>query len=175
MGTVYKLLHNTRITVEWYVLIAGNNAKPRVVTCLWLACHRRLATKDRLVKWGLITEVKRCPCNEVERINHLLFGCAKMKQIWRSILQWIQVEHQPLPWDDEVKWLTTYCGGKGKRVWIMRVAIAKTIYHCWKLRNAICFENHIDCENIVNNIIEAIIHRSWHCKRYREYTTQLMM
>lgn len=99
----------------------------------------------------------------------------KMKHVWRKFLQWIQVDHNPLPWLDEVQWLNAYCRRKGKKVWIMRITLAETIYHCWNWRNVVCIDNHIDSNSIVNTIIETIIHRSWHRKRYREYTAHLMM
>ncbi|XP_058732853.1 uncharacterized protein LOC131604429 [Vicia villosa] len=170
MGKVYQMLHMDQTRVDWYELITGNNARPRAVTCLWIACHRKLATKDRLVKWGMLIDSKCSLCEEEENIDHLFFVCEKLKMVWQAILQWIQVDHQPLSWDNEVLWLRNYYKGKGKRVWVMRIAIAETIYHCWNWRNAMCFDGNFDSNNIVNNIIEAIIHRSWQKKKYRGYT-----
>ncbi|XP_058756747.1 uncharacterized protein LOC131629961 [Vicia villosa] len=42
--------------VDWKGLLMGNYARPRAKMMLWLACHGRLATKDRLVKFGMIKE-----------------------------------------------------------------------------------------------------------------------
>ncbi|XP_058780984.1 uncharacterized protein LOC131655065 [Vicia villosa] len=175
MGTVYKMLHMGQDRVVWYELIARNNARPRAVTCLWMACHRKLATKDRLAKWGLIQDRKCSLCDEYEDIDHLFFKCTKLKQVWMNILPWIQVDHVPLPWDRELQWLQTYCKEKGKRVWTMKVAIAETVYHCWSWRNAVCFNTQFDSDHIAHNIIDSIIHRCWLKKKYRDYTAQLMM
>lgn len=79
MGSVSKLLRNAHDSVDWYDLVASNNARPRAITCLWLAFHRRLATKDHLAKWTLITEVKYCFCYENEEFDHLFFVCARIK------------------------------------------------------------------------------------------------
>lgn len=78
MGEVYRLLSSVQNHVVWYDMIIGNNARPRVATCLWLSSHRRLATKDRLAKWGLITDTNCCLCNEVENLDHLFFVCTRL-------------------------------------------------------------------------------------------------
>ncbi|XP_058769981.1 uncharacterized protein LOC131643698 [Vicia villosa] len=177
LGSAYKVLYSDNNFVAWYDLIAGNMARPRAVTYLWLTCHRRMATKDRLAKWGIIGDVQCCLCHEIENIDHLFFECSKLNQIWRDVLSWLCVDYLPSPWNVELQWLITYCSGKGKKAWIMKIAIAETIYHCWLFRNVVCFGNRIDrnTTDIVNNIIEAIIHRSWHSRRYREYTAHLML
>lgn len=74
MGAAYKSMCNVHNSVDWYDIIAGNNGRPWVVTCLWLACHRRIINKDRLAKWGQITYVKCCLCNEVENLKHLFLS-----------------------------------------------------------------------------------------------------
>lgn len=58
---------------------------------------------------------------------------------------------------------------------IMKMAVAETIYHCWKYRNDTSFGHTYDRDLVVNNIKDCIVYRSWHYRKYREIVAQLMM
>ncbi|XP_058733586.1 uncharacterized protein LOC131605219 [Vicia villosa] len=139
LGDVYKNMLKQETNVEWQGLIAGNVARPRAVFCLWMACHKRLATRDRLGKFGVSVPSSCGFCQEIETIEHLFFECERLKYVWANVLQWIRVDHTPQPWDREKNWITKYCKGKGKKCGIMKLALAETIYYCWKFRNDTCF------------------------------------
>ncbi|CAK8566130.1 unnamed protein product [Lathyrus sativus] len=52
--------HNTMIEdenkVPWSKMVKYNKARPRAVVCLWMACHGKLATRDKLWRFGLIQD-----------------------------------------------------------------------------------------------------------------------
>ncbi|XP_058755421.1 uncharacterized protein LOC131628600 [Vicia villosa] len=54
MKDLYLQLIDDQSRVDWRNLMRNNYARPRALITLWLGCHRRLATKDRLVKMGMI-------------------------------------------------------------------------------------------------------------------------
>lgn len=89
MGEFYKEMVKQTVNVDRHVLFTGNIARLCALLCLWLVCHMRLATKDRLCKFGVILPATCCFCQEDDCINHLFFYCKPMKYIWSSMLQWL--------------------------------------------------------------------------------------
>ncbi|CAK8562475.1 unnamed protein product [Lathyrus sativus] len=87
MSKMYMKLRERGQPVEWKTLVYGNNAKPRVNFILWLSFHGRLATKDRLLKYGMLDNSTYCFCTREETLNHLFFECESLKNIWEEILR----------------------------------------------------------------------------------------
>lgn len=81
--------------VSWYKMLLSNCARPREKMIFWLACHNRLAAKNRLVKLGLLNDSKCIFCGKEETIQHLFFECDEIRKVWCSIVHWIQVHHYP--------------------------------------------------------------------------------
>ncbi|GAU49943.1 hypothetical protein TSUD_408380 [Trifolium subterraneum] len=98
MKKMYLTIHDNSQSVAWKTMFYGNLARPRALVTLWLACNKRLATRDRLHKFGLLNTTRCCFCNDDETQQHLLFHCNETKSIWRKVLEWIQVGHNPLGW-----------------------------------------------------------------------------
>ncbi|CAK8536914.1 unnamed protein product [Lathyrus sativus] len=68
----YKVLIDDGTRVLWGKLIKFNKARPRAIFCLWQACHGKLATKDRLKRFGMIEDNICNLCQtEDETLNHL--------------------------------------------------------------------------------------------------------
>jgi hypothetical protein len=156
---VYQSLKMDHPSVEWRVTMYQNIARPRAIFILWMACHGRLATKDRLKKFGVNLDVKCCFCNQEETLNHLFFSCNVMRYVWQKVLQWLHVDHTPLEWTDELIWLTRQSKKKGWKAQLLKVAAAETIYMLWKYRNDICFDNQVHNTKIEENIINTIVYR----------------
>ncbi|KAK2413113.1 hypothetical protein QL285_035856 [Trifolium repens] len=156
---VYQSLKMDHPSVDWRVTMYQNIARPRAIFILWMACHGRLATKDRLRKFGVNLDVKCCFCNQEETLNHLFFSCNVMRYVWQKVLQWLHVDHTPLEWTDELIWLTRQSKKKGWKAQLLKVAAAETIYMLWKYRNDICFDNQVHNTKIEENIINTIVYR----------------
>lgn len=60
--------------VQWAPLVWFPNNVPKWAFILWLACQKRLSTKDRLRKWGMTVDphCMLCACSD-ESIQHLFF------------------------------------------------------------------------------------------------------
>lgn len=95
MRWFYRTLMNQNENTDWSVLMTRNIARPRAIFCLWMACHRRLATRDRLIKVGVNIDSHCCLCQNEENIDHLLFACRDMDYIWMTVLKWIGVVRKP--------------------------------------------------------------------------------
>ncbi|XP_058726141.1 uncharacterized protein LOC131597461 [Vicia villosa] len=159
-----KMLGTDR--VPWRYLIQNNSARPRAITITWMACHGRLGTKDRVSKIGLITDRVCSLCNTCdESLDHLMFGCSIAKDIWKFVLHWLGIQHDPQPWSIEIVWLTNMIEKKGWRFKVLKIALAETIYGVWQYRNDIIFRGNTyrsTSIEIGDRIIEKVIYRGWY-------------
>ncbi|CAK8544519.1 unnamed protein product [Lathyrus sativus] len=138
MNDVYMVICSSALKIMWKNILRRNAARPRALITMWFACHGRLATKQRLFRFGIITDDRCCLCSkDEESINHLFFCCPETVCIWTEILD--------SAWDEEMEWLCRSTKGKG--------------YDVWKYRNDICYGNVIDKTKIGDNIIDMIVYR----------------
>ncbi|KAF1898785.1 hypothetical protein Lal_00022730 [Lupinus albus] len=130
---------NELVQVNWYRLFCENVARPRAIMTLWLACQGRLATKDRMQRLGVVQNATCCFFSCEETLNHIFYVCAELKSIWREVLDWIQIKHEPKEWVEEMDWLVMRCNGKGVLASILKLAATETIYgslrNTWHLMN----------------------------------------
>lgn len=52
----YTILVEDDIKVPWRFLMKNNLVRPQTLITLWMLCHGRLPTKDRLIKFGLLQD-----------------------------------------------------------------------------------------------------------------------
>lgn len=90
--SIEKLITYRSRDSEWH-----NN---RALFSLWMAC---------------------CFCKEKESLNHLFFKCREMKTVWKNILEWLQINHIPDIWSEELKWITDKSKSKGSKGSILNV------------------------------------------------------
>ncbi|XP_045822136.1 uncharacterized protein LOC123915020 [Trifolium pratense] len=159
----------------WRTLFNGNVARPRALVTLWLACHERLATRDRLHKYGAMDTTHYCFCNTEETQQHLMFNCNVTKDIWRKVLEWIQVDHNPLGWRQEMDWITQQTKGKGGRAKILKLAFTESVYEVCRYKNATSFGNAILNQHTHDKIIDNIVYRGWTNRKLRTHIAKLMM
>ncbi|XP_058763720.1 uncharacterized protein LOC131637150 [Vicia villosa] len=145
----------------------SNVARPRAKFQLWLLFMGRLATKDRLTRFGVKLEKSCTFCLEDESIDHLFFSCRKTNTIWQTILQWIGYSRTPRQWSEEKRWLIQESNRKGWKRQLLKVALAETIYFLWKARNDHIF-NQIDIgSELTSSIKTSIVTRSSLSKHLR--------
>ncbi|XP_058755181.1 uncharacterized protein LOC131628357 [Vicia villosa] len=175
---IYDQLAKDDETVDWSHIIQYNAARPRAVVCLWLVYHRRLATKSRLKRLGLLQEDVCSLCNEQEEdIDHLMLNCGVTKHVWPTILDWLEVKHKSGQWQVEKKWVVQNTKGKGYHSYMLKIAIAETVYGLWMYRNKCVFgtDANEDATKIVPRIIDSIVYRGWLKVKYRKRIGLLMM
>lgn len=95
MKKMYLALNNEYHEINWKKIFLNNVAQPIAQFVMWLAFHERLATKERLCTFGMEYNTNCCFCPQVESIQHIMFGCNEMKKIWKNVLSWIQMNHEP--------------------------------------------------------------------------------
>ncbi|CAK8539848.1 unnamed protein product [Lathyrus sativus] len=142
---------------------------------MWMACHRRLTTRGRLKKFGLMTDDSCKFCNKEETIDHLLFDFTPFKNCWQQILVCLGFQHCPCEWREELEWLITQCKGKGWRKCIMRSSVAKTIYEVWKYRNNVVYGNPVNTLEIRDLVISTLANKGWVNTRMRHHIAKLLI
>ncbi|CAK8543474.1 unnamed protein product [Lathyrus sativus] len=172
----YKLLIDDGTRVLWRKLIKSNRGRPRAVFCLWQACHGKLATKDRLKQFGMIEDSSCNLCHSGEEMmNHLFFCCQETRHIWKEVLKWFNIYHEPQPWDAELVWITNITKGKGWKVDVLKMLVAETIYNIWRYRNSKTFGNIVDNTTMDTKIIDNVIYRGWQNIKIRKHLISFMM
>ncbi|XP_058783000.1 uncharacterized protein LOC131657645 [Vicia villosa] len=178
MKRMYESLVPVVPTVSWSSLIQHNQARPRAVVCLWLACQDRLATKVRLKRIGILQSEFCSFCNEApEDFNHLLIDCRICSVVWKNVLQWLQVRHTPCNWLEEITWLTSNTRGKGFMQNMLKLSIAETVYGLWIYRNTNIFdrENVDNTDSVARKIVDMIVQRGWMKPKHRNKLALLML
>ncbi|XP_058726565.1 uncharacterized protein LOC131597923 [Vicia villosa] len=175
MNLMYAAMNENDNLVDWRSIFHKNLARPRANFITWMLYHAKLATKDRLKIFNMIMDSVCSICKTAdENIAHLFFDCRDNKEVWCQVLQWIDKAHHPLPWAEELKWVTTEANKKGWKACLLRLAFSEIVYGIWKRRNSIVFTNSINI-NIVNSIIENIVYRSWQDRKLRNHFALLMV
>ncbi|XP_058775609.1 uncharacterized protein LOC131649882 [Vicia villosa] len=124
----YHMMHPDSPNHEWDNLVIHNKARPRAVFTFWMLCHRKLPTRMRLFRWGMVNSTVCTFCDQDETIDHLFFDCCVTQRIWKGVLNWMHIQHESGNWEHELKWLLLHYRGKGWRAELMRMEIAETVY-----------------------------------------------
>ncbi|XP_058764527.1 uncharacterized protein LOC131637981 [Vicia villosa] len=127
---IYRQLLSNRQDVPWKKLFFDNEARPRAGFTLWMACLDRLATKARLMKFGILDNDRCSMSSDREDLNHLFFVCNRTRSVWKEILLWLHEDHVPCNWECEMKWMVDRCKHKGWRTTLLKTAFAETIHAC---------------------------------------------
>ncbi|CAK8569926.1 unnamed protein product [Lathyrus sativus] len=125
---VYDRISENVQEVSWRRILYQNMARPRALFTLWMAYHRKLATKDRLARFWMLNHYTYCFCNDKETIDHLFFQCRTMKTIWKNILEWMLIDYTSGDWIQKVKWVSDMSKSKASKMKILKCGLAETVY-----------------------------------------------
>lgn len=159
IAKIYKNFQGQQLNVWWRKILYSNYARPRASFTLWMACHQRLATKDRLSRFGIANDGLCCFCGNIESTEHLFFACGYTNTIWRKVLTWMQVHHAPGCWTDELSWLVKATSGKRAKAKILKIAAAETLYALWIARNKKSFSGDSPPDTMAYDICKTIVVR----------------
>ncbi|XP_058753888.1 uncharacterized protein LOC131627079 [Vicia villosa] len=155
----YHLIRDDRDQVPWKKIFFHNNVRPQVKFHLCLVLMRKTPTKDRLNKFGILTDKVYCFCQEDETIDHLYFECRYSKRIWETILQWIGYRTNCGKWSIEKEWIMRETNKKGWRQLLLKNAIAETVHMICRVRNEFIFQKKQPDEDCVKQLQYIIVVR----------------
>ncbi|GAA0161567.1 hypothetical protein LIER_39257 [Lithospermum erythrorhizon] len=113
-----------RLTLE----IQEVGCVPRHSFCCWVLCHKKLPTRDRLLKWGVVTSSSCIFCEGNETIDHLFFGCAFSGAIRSKLLMYMDDFREPMVWDEEMQVAVSKYGGKSFRSRLYKLCLNCVVY-----------------------------------------------
>nr|XP_009794770.1 PREDICTED: uncharacterized protein LOC104241523 [Nicotiana sylvestris] len=122
--------------------ILDGEEKLRPKNTLQMLAHEKLYTKDRLAKWGIVSNMD-CPLceSEDESREHLFFLCKYSESVWSRLLKWQGIRRKPIEWSMEQEWAKRYARGKNGSADIYRMTLAACGYAIWQERNLRIFQN----------------------------------
>lgn len=161
--------------VRWRKIFYSNVVRPKTLFSLWMVCHERMATKDMLVRFGMIAYDRCCFCRIKETMNHIFFQCRQLKEIWNHILCWLQIDHSPSIWSDEIKWIIDKSKGKGCKASFLRCAFTETIYEIQNYIITNYFGKDTSKSSIKPKIIDIIVYKCWLKPKHIKFIGRLMM
>ncbi|XP_019227163.1 PREDICTED: uncharacterized protein LOC109208497 [Nicotiana attenuata] len=130
------LLHR----VPWKGIILQPNLHPKFKFILWLALQRRLATVDRLLKFGVQVPQQRIFCKLADEVfDHLFFEFTMTKEIWSILLKWLGHSRPIRDWQNEVNWINQGATRKNGHWAIVTCVFGMLIYTIRRDRNKLRF------------------------------------
>ncbi|XP_058761560.1 uncharacterized protein LOC131634951 [Vicia villosa] len=128
----------TKIDFLWRI-----KSPPNILHFGWRILLNRLATKDQLLKRGMLMEDGDSACvfchSEEENLHHLLGGCKVLSCLWRKVFEWLG-PFGNVGLEDFEGFFDNFEKVKAisKRMIIAVVWLA-TVWSIWLRRNAIIF------------------------------------
>lgn len=172
---VYDHIKENLSKVDWRHLFYHTLARPRALFILWLTFHNRLATKER-VKRFILLEDDRCHfCPHIEIVEHLIFSCPHVNIIWKQVLNWMNMQHNPKGWNEEIRWLIHKGKGKGWKACLLPSAATETVYEVWRHKNNKSFGNSVNITNVWGIVIDTLTYKGWSNPKVTKHITCLMV
>ncbi|XP_058216931.1 uncharacterized protein LOC131327817 [Rhododendron vialii] len=136
----WEALRNRGEKVQWASLVWFPRSVSKWSFILWLACLRRLSTKERLCQWGMTIDSVCVLCSQRdETLQHLFFACSFSRNIWMVIPHRFLVQRDPNEWDSELMWAIDHCRGESLKVFLLKLVLAAGVYYIWLERNSRVF------------------------------------
>ncbi|XP_009622493.1 uncharacterized protein LOC107830057 [Nicotiana tabacum] len=129
---IYKDMQGEFQKATWRKLVCNNQGLPKWTFIMILALLNRLATKDRLAKWGIIPDQLCHLCEkENKTVQHLFFEYEVTGSIWQQLLYWQGIQRVKKKWQEEIQWIEQFAKGKSAGAAVCRMTFAATVYHVW--------------------------------------------
>ncbi|XP_056697460.1 uncharacterized protein [Spinacia oleracea] len=151
---IYKEIKGVDSRVPWRKILCNTPAPPKCIFICWLAILGRLATCDRLAKFGVQCSDLCGLCGSVgETLNHLFFDCSVSAAVWGKILVWLGYSRKPENWQQETQRVNSEFNKNNATHQLYRLALVISVYHLWKERNNRVFRKNLQTvEGLVRKI-----------------------
>ncbi|XP_015057495.1 uncharacterized protein LOC107003703 [Solanum pennellii] len=139
------------------------SARPKAYFTLWIMLNRKLATVDRLAKWGMLHNKACVLCKSAdESIEHIFIECHYARKVWERLLYWIDNHSRcPMTWSQFIQWSIQHGKGKTTSAQLFKSTLAEGVYELWNERNKRLFEDKSSLEDkVVKEIAYVTIARA---------------
>lgn len=129
-----RSMEGTRTDVAWWNDVWFQSHIPKHAFCMWLACHERLPTQDRILAWKHEPPDPKCPlCTQcLDSHYHLFFQCPYSIAVWHGIKAEAAMDVYPDDWYSILDFISSV-GVKRRK--LHKLSLAATIYFIWQERN----------------------------------------
>ncbi|XP_039032502.1 uncharacterized protein LOC120167610 [Hibiscus syriacus] len=143
--------------VPWHRLVWFPGHIPNFSLISWMAILDRLPTKNRLARFGIVTNsVCRLCSSGLESRSHLFSECSYASEAWCAILLLCGLYHVPTGWNDLLHWLLLNLKGKSLLVHILKLGWTDFIYCIWEERNRRHFRGmHCSVDTVIGSVKES--------------------
>lgn len=139
--TVWNAFRFSAPEVDWHKVVWFKHHVPRWAIVQWLCILGRLATRDRLFRWGVIDCATCVLCtNFDESHEHLFFGCPFSTSVWQYSLVKNSIHRPCFPLLNEIQWINVHRGGANLQTLLVKLSCAAVVYHLWRERNRPIFQ-----------------------------------
>ncbi|XP_039017978.1 uncharacterized protein LOC120149160 [Hibiscus syriacus] len=157
-GWIWDRIRERKDKVIWHRLIWFPAHVPKYSLITWMAILDRLSTKDRLARFGVMTDLGCRLCGAgLESRNHLFLECSYSKAVWDSILHACRLQQQDSSWDDLLGWMACNWKGKSLLVHILKLAWTGFVYFTWEERNYRIFRGLSRSPDTIVDIIKGAV------------------
>ncbi|KAJ9539891.1 hypothetical protein OSB04_026397 [Centaurea solstitialis] len=134
VSMAYESLDSVHAMVPWTTSVWFPGHIPKHAFCLWLACHNRLPTQDRLILWKQEPPDWKCSlCGScLDSHQHLFFECTYAAFVWAKVRDAIGWMDGPQSWSGI---MDTLSGEAPPRKFIHKIGLVASVYMVWKERN----------------------------------------
>ncbi|KAJ9535252.1 hypothetical protein OSB04_un001657 [Centaurea solstitialis] len=159
VGEAYRSLDGEHQVMPWASIVWFPGHIPKHAFCLWVACHQRHPTHDRMMNWKHDPPDWKCAlCGEcMDSHAHLFFDCTYSNKVWHEIcsrVHWTMVEES---WPLLLMQLSDT--QRAPKTFMQKVALAASVYMIWHERNRRIFtEEKRPYLQIIKEIMEVVQH-----------------
>lgn len=166
----YAWLKGGSPKVDWHGWVWNRLNVPRTSFIAWLVMWKRIQTRDRLKKFGVIAE-DNCPlCDEnVETIDHLFFLCPYPAMCMQELVAFLQIPRCPdlVALKDVMMHPTTGRFRSG----VIHACMVALIYSIWQQRNGAIWHKKICRPEIVVNQLKGMCYLRISCVKPKKLST----
>ncbi|XP_074288930.1 uncharacterized protein LOC141614073 [Silene latifolia] len=151
---VYIWLIREHVTVNWMPLVWNRLCLPKVNFICWLYVLNRFMTKERLVRYGVISSDLCDLCGTAQETHyHLFFDCSYSQRCLLLLKQWLAID-----WNGDLTiWILSWRCRTLLRKKVIMAALATLIYHIWQNRNTSRHEGLVQYPAAVLRWIKAYL------------------
>ncbi|KAG5396870.1 hypothetical protein IGI04_018684 [Brassica rapa subsp. trilocularis] len=129
----WEQIRNKRNGVSWSSSIWFSQGIPRYAFIVWLAVQNKLATGDRLRKWGIQQGCVLCGERDETR-DHLFFVCLYSYTVWDRLASRLVGRRINPDWQDMLRFIQTGATNRTDQI-LIRLVFQAVVFSVWRERN----------------------------------------
>ncbi|KAJ9536236.1 hypothetical protein OSB04_un000585 [Centaurea solstitialis] len=159
VASTYASFDDVHQLVPWWKAVWYPGHIPKFSFCLWIACHKRHPTHDRMLTWKHEPPDWKCSlCGLcMDSHNHLFFECQFSESVWNQIRLQVEWRMAPSRWDDMLELISASTAVLSLK---HKLALAATVYFIWRERNRRIFtDERRNAQHLIKEIMEVVLMR----------------